>query len=54
MPATIATLAAGALVADSTGYMLKHPFVNHYLQKVLAQWAYKVCTSGGFHLPGVE
>ena len=46
------TVAAGALVADSTGYMLKHPFVNHYLQKVLAQWAYKVCTSGGFHLPG--
>jgi hypothetical protein len=46
------TVADGALVADGTGYMLKHPFVNHHLQKVLARWAYRLCTSGGFHLPG--
>ena len=46
------TVAEGALVADGTGYMLKHPFVNHHLQKVLARWAYRLCTSGGFHLPG--
>ena len=46
------TVAAGALVADGTGYMLKHPFVNHHLQKVLARWAYRLCTSGGFRLPG--
>jgi hypothetical protein len=46
------TVAAGALIADGTGYMLKHPFINHYLQKVLTRWAYKVSTSGGFHLPG--
>jgi len=46
------TVADGALVADSTGYMLKHPFVNHHLQKVLARWAYRLCTSGGFRLPG--
>src|SRR5258708_13758496 len=32
--------------------MLKHPFVNHHLQKVLARWAYRLCTSGGFRLPG--
>ena len=46
------TVADGALVADGTGYMLKHPFVNSHLQKVLARWAYRLCTSGGFRLPG--
>jgi hypothetical protein len=46
------TVADGALVADGTGYMLKHPFVNCHLQKVLARWAYRLCTSGGFRLPG--
>jgi len=46
------TVADGALVADGTGYMLKHPFVNGHLQKVLARWAYRLCTSGGFRLPG--
>src|SRR5579863_6047674 len=46
------TVADGALVADGTGYMLKHPFVNAHLQKVLARWAYRLCTSGGFRLPG--
>ncbi len=46
------TVADGALVADGTGYMLKHPFVNHHLQNVLARWAYRLCTSGGFRLPG--
>lgn len=46
------TVADGSLVADATGYMLKHPFVNYHLQKVLARWAYRLCTSGGFRLPG--
>jgi hypothetical protein len=46
------TVADGALIADGTGYMLKHPFVNCHLQKVLARWAYRLCTSGGFRLPG--
>ena len=46
------TVADGALVADGTGYMLKHPFVNSHLQKVLARWGYRLCTSGGFRLPG--
>ena len=46
------TVADAALVADGTGYMLKHPFVHHHLQKVLARWAYRLCTSGGFRLPG--
>jgi hypothetical protein len=46
------TVANAVLVADGTGYCLKHPFVNHHLQKVLAKWAYRVSTSGGFRLPG--
>jgi hypothetical protein len=40
------------LKADPTGYMAKHPFVNGQLQRLLAKWAFKLCTSGGFRLPG--
>src|SRR6516165_7917140 len=46
------TVAQAALIADATGYMLKHPFIQHHLQKVLMKWAYRLCTSGGFRLPG--
>jgi hypothetical protein len=46
------TVAQAALIADATGYMLKHPFIQHYLQKVLMKWAYRLCTSGGFRFPG--
>ncbi len=46
------TVAQAALMADATGYMLKHPFIQHHLERVLAKWAYRVCTSGGFRLPG--
>src|SRR5271167_923324 len=46
------TVAQAALIADATGYMLKHPFIQHHLQRVLMKWAYRVCTGGGFHLPG--
>ena len=44
----------GASSADRrcTGYMLKHPFIQHHLQRVLMKWAYRLCTSGGFRLPG--
>ena len=46
------TVAQAALIADATGYMLKHPFIQHHLQQVLMKWAYRLCTSGGFRLPG--
>lgn len=46
------TVAQAALIADATGYMLKHPFIQHHLQRVLMRWAYRLCTSGGFRLPG--
>src|SRR5215469_8544840 len=46
------SVAQAALIADATGYMLKHPFIQHHLQRVLMKWAYRLCTSGGFRLPG--
>ncbi len=46
------TVAQAALIADATGYMLKHPFIQQHLQRVLMKWAYRLCTSGGFRLPG--
>ncbi|HKS72290.1 MAG TPA: hypothetical protein VJQ82_03780 [Terriglobales bacterium] len=46
------TVAQAALIADATGYMLKHPFIQHHLQRVLMKWAYRLCTSAGFRLPG--
>jgi hypothetical protein len=49
---SVYTVAQAALIADATGYILKHPFIQHHLQRVLAKWAYRVCTSGGFRLPG--
>jgi hypothetical protein len=46
------TVAQAALIADATGYMLKHPFIQHHLQRMLMKWAYRLCTGGGFRLPG--
>ena len=46
------TVAQAALIADASGYMLRHPFIQHHLQKMLMKWAYRLCTSGGFRLPG--
>ena len=46
------SVAQAMLIADATGYMQKHPFIQHHLQRVLAKWAYRLCTSGGFRLPG--
>jgi len=39
------------LVADKSGYLVRHPYVNLQLNKVLARWAFKTCTGGGFRLP---
>jgi hypothetical protein len=33
------------------GYWARHPFVNSNLQRMLAKWADKLCTAGGFMLP---
>src|SRR5258708_15317059 len=39
------------LHADTSGYIVRFPWMNNQLNKLLAHWAYKTCTGGGFHLP---
>lgn len=41
----------GLLLADTSGHIVKHPWVNAQLDKLLARWTYKACTGGAFHLP---
>lgn len=45
------TVAEAVLKADATGWFAKHPFIHSQLQRVLAKWAYKLCTSGNAKLP---
>ena len=41
----------GLLLADASGEIVRHPYVNNQLNKLLARWAFKTATSGGFRLP---
>jgi hypothetical protein len=41
----------GLLLADASGEIVRHPYVNNQLNKLLARWAFKAATSGGFLLP---
>jgi hypothetical protein len=41
----------GLLLADASGEIVRHPYVNNQLNKLLARWAFKLTTGGGFHLP---
>ena len=45
------TVVEGVLRADPTGYWVRHPFINRHLQRMMARWAFKLCTAGGFKLP---
>ncbi len=45
------TVVEAALKADGSGQLVKFPFINNQLQRVLCRWAYKLCTAGGFRLP---
>jgi hypothetical protein len=45
------TIVEAVLKADPTGYMLKHPWINAQVDRLLAKWAYKVSTAGGVRLP---
>src|SRR5258708_36955704 len=40
-----------ALLADKSGHIVRFPYLNHQLNRLLARWAYKASTSGGFRLP---
>src|SRR6185312_13453970 len=41
----------GLLLADASGEIVRHPYVNNQINKLLARWAFKVMTGGGFRLP---
>jgi hypothetical protein len=45
------TVVEAALKADGSGQLVKFPFINAQLQRILCRWAYKLCTAGGFRLP---
>ncbi|MBY0502754.1 MAG: hypothetical protein K2X03_02515 [Bryobacteraceae bacterium] len=45
------TVVEAALKADGSGQLIKFPFINNQLQRILCRWAYKLCTAGGFRLP---
>src|SRR5207253_2832634 len=46
-----ATIVEAVLKVDPTGYLVKHPYINQQLQKLLARWMFKLCTGGGFRMP---
>src|SRR5207237_227764 len=43
-----ATIVEAVLKVDPTGYLVKHPYINQQLNKLLARWTFKLCTGGGF------
>ncbi len=45
------TVVEAVLKADGSGQLVKFPFINNQLQRILCRWAYKLATAGGFKLP---
>src|SRR5438445_10224269 len=41
----------GLLVADASSEIVRQPYVSDQLNKLLARWAFKAATGGGFRLP---
>ena len=46
------TVVEAVLKVDSSGYLIKHPHINNALNRLLAKWTFKLCTAGGFKIPG--
>jgi hypothetical protein len=46
------TVVEALLKVDSSGYLIKHPYINSALNRLLAKWTFKLCTAGGFKIPG--
>jgi hypothetical protein len=46
------TVVEAVLKVDSSGYLIKHPYINNTLNRLLAKWTFKLCTAGGFKIPG--
>src|ERR1035438_9530566 len=45
------TVVEAVLKADGSAQLVKFPFINNQIQRILCRWAYKLCTAGGFRLP---
>jgi len=45
------SIVEAVLKADGSGALIQHPFINNKLQQLLAKWAFKVSTGGGFRMP---
>jgi RNA dependent RNA polymerase len=45
------SIVEAVLKADGSGLLFKHPYINGKLQQLLAKWAFKVSTGGGFRMP---
>ena len=45
------SIVEAVLKADGSGMLVRHPFINGKLQQLLAKWAFKVSTGGGFRMP---
>ncbi len=41
----------GVLLADTSGNIVRYPHINNQLNRLLARWAFKAATGGGFRLP---
>ena len=41
----------GVLLADTSGNIVRYPYINNQLNRLLAHWAFKAATGGGFRLP---
>jgi hypothetical protein len=39
------------LLADTSGHIVRYPYINNQLNRLLARWAFKAATGGGFRLP---
>lgn len=39
------------LLADTSGNIVRYPYINNQLNRLLARWAFKTATGGGFRLP---
>jgi hypothetical protein len=46
------TVVEAVLKVDSSGYLIKHPYINAALSRLLANWTFKLSTAGGFRMPG--
>lgn len=46
------TVVEAVLKVDSSGYLIKHPYINNALNRLLAKWTFKLSTAGGFKIPG--